>query len=168
MNKFLKIYLLASYFLLFSYIPVYSGNKEQILREFFKEEERRYGANIEILQDSYGDFNPIGGFADGRYKLEKYIIYQVDVNIYKINLVFVKKKGIFRYFQKVSYPVWYKNDIVVFLTPKGKYRFQIPESDIIIKKEKDGYIIRRRKRELRVDLPAPNIRGKVHLHLIFK
>lgn len=168
MKRFLNIHLLFFTLILFFYFPAYSGNREEILKEFFEEEERRYGTNIEILQDSYADFNPIGGFADGRYKLEKYNIYFVDKNIYKIELTFVKKKGIFKYYQKISYPVWYKNDIVVFLTPKGKYKFQIPESEIIIKKGKDSYIIRKRRRELKVDLPTPNVKGTTHLHLIFR
>lgn len=135
------------------------------LREFFKEEESQTQP-FTLLKDSLGEFNPVGGFADGRYRLENYYIEKVDRHIYILHLLFRKKKGILSFDQKVDIPFWYDGRIIVFKTRKGKFKFKIPSQEEVIIKDKNKYIIRTNEpQDLKIVLP--DIRAKYYLHLIF-
>ena len=155
-------------FLIFcgSYALGYDEFTKEKLRELFKEEEQKKAPFV-LLKDSYGEFNPIGGFADGRYKLKKYSIEKVDRHIYILHLLFKKKKGVFSFQQNVDIPFWYDGRIIVFLTKKGKFRFRVPYPEEVIIKDKNKYIIRTNQpRELKVILP--DVRAKYYLHIRFE
>ena len=81
--------------------------------------------------------------------------------VFKLNLLFEKKRGVFRYRQNVTLYLWQGEREVVFLTKDGKKRFELPDESIKIVKTKDGY-------EVMKDCPVkafviPVKSGKIYL-----
>ena len=122
---------------------------------YFREEIEGY-SNFRVLPSTYAEFNPIGGIADGRYKLKSYKITRIRDNIYNLSLTFRKKKGIFKFYEKVDYPFYYDGFIIAFKTPKGKYKYRLKP----ITEPKKGVNFQ----FVNIVLPAQN-RGKVHLKM---
>ncbi|RUM59642.1 MAG: hypothetical protein DSY66_05825 [Persephonella sp.] len=138
------------------------------LNKYFKEEKSLSAepSKILVLSKTYGEFNPIGGFADGRYKLVDYDLKKVKPNIYYLKLIFQKKKGSFRFTQEVEYYFWYDGQVIAFKTYKGKVRYFIPDKKIKIIKRGEGYVIEEEPVVMSFVLPA--IGGKVYLYLLFR
>ena len=115
--------------------------KEETIYQLFREEIESLNSrlNFKILDSSYAEFDFIGGFADGRYRLIAYRVFPLGKGVFKLNLLFEKKRGVFRYRQKVTLYLWQGEREVVFLTKDGKRRFELPEDSIKIVKTKDGY-----------------------------
>jgi hypothetical protein len=115
--------------------------KRETLYRLFKEEieSQKSKLKFEILDSSYAEFKFIGGFADGKYRLVAYTVFPLGKGIFKLTLLFEKKRGVFRYRQKVTLYLWQGEREVVFLTKDGKRRFELPEDSIKIVKTKDGY-----------------------------
>ena len=155
-------------FLLFTISFTFAGDINEILNHYFEEERNFKGSynNIIVLSQTYAEFNPIGGFADGRYKLIDYRINLVEPNIYLLKLSFEKKKGSFRFNQTVYYYFWYDGYVIAFKTEKGKYKYLVPKPYTKIVKKGNEYIIKKEPSTLKVILPARS--GKVYLYLLFK
>jgi hypothetical protein len=150
-------YLLIYIFLLFP-IYAYGDNNSDIdeLRKYFQSEINQ-NSQFEVLPSTYAEFNPIGGFADGRYKLVAYRIIQLDENIYRLDLLFRKKKGMFSFNEKVSYPFYYDGYVIAFKTPKGKFKYRLQNINLL-KKKGIAY------QSVNVVLPAEQ-RGRVYLKM---
>ena len=144
------------------------GEGKNFLDKYFQDEKLgEYTYNdIIVLSKTYAEFNPIGGFADGRYKLINYSIKKIEPNIYLLELYFQKKKGSFRFNQEVKYYFWYDGVIIAFKTIKGKYKYLVPKPTTKIVKKGNEYIIKKEPSILYVVLPAPA--GKVYLYLLFR
>ena len=145
-----------------------SADIGDLLKEYFKE-ERMYKnsySRIVVLSKTYGEFNPIGGFADGRYNLVNYYINRIEPNIYLLELYFQKKKGSLRFSHKVYYYFWYDGNIIAFKTIKGKVRYPVPRYHTKVIKRDNSYILKREPAVLRVVLPVE--RGNVYLYLLFR
>jgi hypothetical protein len=126
----------------FPFCETYSKEiKEESVFKFFKEEieSQKSKLKFEILDSSYAEFNFIGGFADGKYRLVAYRVSPLGKGVFKLNLLFEKQRGVFRYRQKVVLYLWQGERKVVFLTKDGKKRFELPQESIKIVKTKDGY-----------------------------
>jgi hypothetical protein len=138
------------------YSYVYIPEEENIneIRNYFRD-ELQSKIDIYVLPSTYAEFNPIGGIADGRYNLVNYRITKLDNNIYKLELVFRKKKGLFTFVERVTYIFYYDGSVIAFKTIKGKRKFKIPKN------------IGSRYYFINVVLPAPK-RGKVYLRLKLK
>ncbi len=158
----------AFLFLFLTYSLAFSGDIKDILNYYFKEEiEQSYSDNrILVLSKTYAEFNPIGGFADGRYKLINYRLEKIEPNIYFLELDFQKKKGSFRFNQKVQYYFWYDGNVIAFKTPKGKIKYFVPKPVRKIIKKGNEYIEKIEPLTLEVVLPARS--GKVYLYLLFR
>ena len=107
----------------------------------FKEEieSQKNNLKFEILDSSYAEFDFIGGFADGKYRLVAYKSKPLEKGVFKLYLLFEKKKGVFRYRQKVILYFWQGEREVVFLTKDGKKRFELPQESLKIVETKEGY-----------------------------
>ena len=153
---------------LLTYSLVFAGDIRDILNYYFKEEiEQSYSDNrILVLSKTYAEFNPIGGFADGRYKLINYRLERIEPNIYFLELDFQKKKGSFRFNQKVYYYFWYDGNVIAFKTYKGKYKYYVPKPSKKVIKRGNEYIIQEEPNVFNVVLPARG--GKVYLYLLFR
>jgi len=137
------------------------------LEEFFLEEEKlAKTVDFRVLK-AKASFNFVGGFADGEYKLSNSTITHYKGHIYVLRFEFYKKKGIPKFGQKLTYPFWYNGKILVFKTPKGKVKFEIPQKyKIRIKHFRDGsYEIEKIPMFYKITLPAIN--GKVELTIGF-
>ena len=127
------------------FLPFHGGFskevKEETIYRLFKEEieSQKSKLKFEILDSSYAEFNFIGGFADGKYRLIAYRVFPLGKGVFKLNLLFEKQRGVFRYRQKVVLYLWQGERKVVFLTKDGKKRFELPQESIKIVKTKDGY-----------------------------
>ncbi len=150
------------------YSLAFGGDIKDILNYYFKEEiEQSYSDNrILVLSKTYAEFNPIGGFADGRYKLINYRLKRIEPNIYFLELDFQKKKGSFRFNQKVQYYFWYDSNVIAFKTYKGKYKYYVPKPSKKVIKRGNECIIQEEPTVFNVVLPARS--GKVHLYLLFR
>jgi len=127
---------------------VRSSEAEEISKDIyslFKEEIEAERSNLrfEILGSSYAEFDFVGGFADGKYKLAAYRIKSLGRGVFKLYLLFEKKKGIFRYREKIVLYFWQGDREVVFLTKDGKKKFELPEKVVKVVKTKEGYEIER-------------------------
>ncbi len=140
--------------LLILILPLVFFANDNILEAFKEEIESQNIVNFEILQNSYAKFNFIGGFADGEYRLKSYKITPIKDNVYKLELRFVKKKGILRYYQEPILYFWYKDNKIVFLSDRGKYRFTFSKPIIKIKKLKEGYEVISSKRVYTFKIPV--------------
>ncbi|MBT8762610.1 hypothetical protein KFV02_01515 [Desulfohalobiaceae bacterium Ax17] len=165
-----RIFLLLGiyfYLLICLSVPAFGEISPQILSMFKEEiESARNICNLEILNSSYAKFNFIGGFADGKYKLKRYKIKYIQGHIYQLNLVFEKKKGILKYGQKVNMFFWYFRNKIVFLTPKGKRKFILPDKAIKIEKTATGYKVITSSQATNIELPLTN--GKIYLKLMVR
>jgi len=121
------------------------------------------GLNFKILEKSYVDLNPIGGFADGRYRLSNYKISQLEDNIYKLDMLFVKKKRFFSYTQNMTIYFWHKDRVVVFATPKRKVKIILNTQKTKVTKYKNGYEIEKVPSVKIVKLPVNG--GVVYLYI---
>jgi hypothetical protein len=140
-------------------VPIFSLFKEEI-------ESADQAWNFEILSSSYAKFNFLGGFADGKYRLKHYEIKYIRDNIYHLDLIFEKKKGILKYGQKVSIFFWYFRNKMVFLTPKGKRKFILQDPVINIEKTSNGYRIVKTPQTTNIKLPLNN--GSVYLKIMVR
>ncbi|WP_187647081.1 hypothetical protein [Nitrosophilus labii] len=140
------------FLLLFLIIFNLFANEE--IYKAFEDEIKRTSLDFEILDKTYATYNFIGGFADGEYRLKSYKITPIKDNVYKLELRFVKKKGILRYYQDPILYFWYKDNKIVFLSDRGKYRFTFSKPPIKIKKLKDGYEVVSSKRVYTFKIPV--------------
>jgi len=138
----------------YSYVYIPEEENVSNIRNYFREEIYRH-VDIQILPSTYAIFNPIGGMADGKYILINYRVFPIDENIFRIELVFRRKKGLFSFVERVSYVFYYDGSIIAFRTIKGKRRFRI--------RGRAGSLYH----FVNVVLPAPK-RGKVYLRLKLK
>ena len=161
LNKALLIFILT-------YSIAFGGNIKDILNYYFREEiEQSYSDNrILVLSKTYAEFNPIGGFADGRYRLINYRLERIEPNIYFLELDFQKKKGSLRFNQKVQYYFWYDGNVIAFKTLKGKIKYFVPKPVRKIIKKDNEYIEKVEPPTLEVVLPTMS--GKVYLYLLFR
>jgi hypothetical protein len=120
-----------------------AGEINRNIYSLFKEEieAERSDLKFRILDSSYAEFNFVGGFADGRYKLVSYRIKSLGRGVFKLYLLFEKKKGVFRYREKIILYFWQGDREIVFLTKDGKKKFELPEEAVKVVKTKEGYKI---------------------------
>ncbi len=149
------------------FLPFHGSFSEEVEKEtiyqLFREEieSRNSRLNFEILDSSYAEFNFIGGFADGRYRFIAYRVSSLGKRIFKLNLLLEKRRGVFRYRQKVTLYLWQGEREVVFLTKNGKRRFELPQESIGIVRTKNGYEV---VRDFPVKtLVVPVKSGKIYL-----
>jgi hypothetical protein len=95
-----------------------------------------YQTPFEIVK-AYGEFDFIGGFADGKYKLVNYTITPIKNNIYETKLYFQKKKGVFRYNQNITIYAKVKKNEIIFA---NKYSIAYVKKLFELKKYKNYYI----------------------------
>ncbi|WP_153303721.1 hypothetical protein [Thermosulfurimonas dismutans] len=142
--------------------PTEKTGLSEILSAFREEiAQARISLNFEILDSSYAKFDFLGGFADGRYQLKAYRITPLKDGVYRLDLRFEKKKGLLTYRQKVFFYFWHHQNRIVFLTPKGKKKFLLPEEEIRLEKTSVGYRIIKTYPEIVIKLPTEA--GKVYL-----
>ncbi|GEM_PF-3076386 len=160
---------LISSIILFFYVMwgIVSIVKAENIEQFFLEEEKLAKTVDFTVKKAKANFNFIGGFADGEYKLSNSRITHYKGHIYMLYLEFYKKKGSFRFTQKLAYPFWYDGKMLVFKTPKGKIRFKIAQKfKIKIEQLKDrSFEVKKLPVSYKITLPAKN--GKVELVIAF-
>ena len=125
--------------------------------DIFKDEINKPDFKI----NAYAKFDFMGGFADGKYKLKEYDIKYIKNNIYQLNLVFYKKKGVFRYIQKLKLYFYYKYPVVIFAYKNKKVKVNLTPK-IKIEKVKNGYEI---KKILNKQIKIPIDNGVLYLFL---
>ena len=144
--------------------PTEENDLWEILSAFREEiTQARVSLNFEILNSSYGKFDFLGGFADGRYRLKAYRITPLKDKVYRLDLWFEKKKGLLTYHQNVTFYFWHHRNRIVFLTPKGKKKFLLPEEEIRLEKTSGGYRIIKKYPEIVIKLPTEA--GKIYLKI---
>jgi len=157
------------FIILFFTIAVFAQNpKEFSLKDLdlvFKNEiqNAKNSLDFQILDTTYAIFNFVGGFADGKYNLQNYKITPLKENIYKIEMLFVKKKGVFSYQQQAMFYFWHHKNQIVFLTPKGKKRFNFQKPSMDIQKTPSGYKITKSTNTNTFELPIES--GKIYLKI---
>jgi hypothetical protein len=132
--------------------------------ELFKDEINKGNMEIEIDKSSYANFDLIGGFADGKYKLQDYKIIRLRPHIYKLSLIFKKKKKRYSLKQKVEMFFYKDKKKIVFLTAKGKYSFLLPLNQYSLQKTKEGYIFSQKRGSLLCKIPVAN--GEIFLMVL--
>ncbi|WP_132527622.1 hypothetical protein [Phorcysia thermohydrogeniphila] len=152
-------------FLLLSPREAFPLQDEGGILSLFREEIESERANLrfEILDSSYAEFDFVGGFADGRYRLKSYRVKPLKENIYRLELLFEKKRGSFRYSQRVVFYFWQGRNRLVFLTKEGKKSFELPDVEINIEKTPSGYRIVKLFKEKVLRLPVEG--GTVYLKI---
>jgi len=142
-----------------------STTEEDKILKYFQDEilNNENNAGIEILDTSYAKFNFIGGFADGKYKLKKYRITYIKDNIYRLELSFYKKKGVFRYNKDVVLYFWKATNTIVILSHRGKFRYTLSDTETKVLKTPDGYILKKEFIENIIRIPISD--GIVYLKI---
>jgi len=119
---------------------------------------------VQISITGWGEFNPIGGFADGRYKLSRVEVKPGPDGAKKLILTFTRKRGIFVYTQKEELLVkeW-RDGLTLYYPPTGRsYTVQFTP---IWKIERRGgeYLATPHYRPVKVIIE----RDRVHMELTF-
>jgi hypothetical protein len=150
---------------LFSSYEAFPLQDEERILSLFREEIESEKANLhfEILDSSYAEFDFVGGFADGRYRLKSYRVKPLKENVYKLEFLFEKERGSFRYSQRVVLYFWQGRNRLVFLTKEGKKSFELPDVEINIEKTPSGYRIVKLFKEKVLRLPVEG--GTVYLKI---
>ena len=158
MKKFLMILLLC--LVLFSSLFAFEINEQNVYSYFQNDIEN--SQNFEILKDTYAKLST--GFKKKKFKLKSYSIKNLNHNIYKLTLVFKRKKGIFKMKKTEIVYLWIGSNKIVFLTERGKFSYPIRGADIYkIEKVNDGYRIFKIRKEYEFKIHVND--GKIYLRI---
>lgn len=123
-------------------------------QSFDKDQLREFKQNQDIkITAGYLEVDPIGGFADGKYKLEAYELEHLKENLYKIKMLFIlKKKKYLRYKQELELPLLYDTK-KLWIKYKGRvYRYKVPKNSLVRYKKGNKEYIKKADKVLKVKM----------------